>query len=407
MQIIGINGSFIRKPASGIGQVSWHFIKTLIRGEIFPVIRPLEVQWSNHWKDTKFIIYLEEVLSGDFDKKNIPENIEFKVIKGWYKRDDLIRKILWEKFWLPRQIKKDKCQTFLSLYQATTILPKYIKHIMFVHDVVPKIFPKYLNNVRKKIYYKLVDRAIEQITQIITISKFSQKEISRIYKINLEKIKVVYIACDSIFKKEVTVNQKEKILAKHNLKVVDAYIFNFGGADIRKNVERVIKAYGKLASEIENIPKLVIGGEFHKHLVPLVTDVERVITEVVEKYQLDKNLFKTIGFVEQEDLPALYQSAEVFIYPSLYEGFGMPILEGMVSKIPVVTSNTTSIPEVISESSGYLIDDPTNIDEIKTQLKNALTDTLESRQQKISLAFAESQKFSWEKFTEGVLKVVS
>jgi glycosyltransferase involved in cell wall biosynthesis len=399
MQIIGINGSFIRKPASGIGQVSWHFIRQLLGN----------VENKAKLSGVKFIIYLEEQVPREIvDKINdLPQNIEFKVIKGWYKRDDLIRKILWERFWLPRQVGKDQCKNFFSPYQSATIFPKIIKYTVFVHDVIPNIFPEYLNNSRKKFYYWLVNRAIKKATKILTNSEFSRQDIARVCKIKLEKISVVYIDCDPIFRQEVGESDKIKKLNKYGLKLSDRYIFNFGGVDIRKNVERVIKAYGKLASEIENIPKLVIGGEFHKHLVPLVTDVERVSAEVVEKYQLDKNLFKTIGFVEQEDLPSLYQSAEVFIYPSLYEGFGMPILEGMVSKIPVVTSNTTSIPEVISESSGYLIDDPTNIDEIKTQLKNALTDTLESRQQKISLAFAESQKFSWEKFTEGVLKVVS
>jgi glycosyltransferase involved in cell wall biosynthesis len=385
MQKIGINGSFIRKPASGMGQVSWHFIRTFLKKE--------------RTKNSKYVIYLEEEVGKDFLVGIDLENIKFKVINGWYK-------ILWEKFWLPREIRRDKCNTFFTPYQSVTILPKQIKHVMFVHDVIPNIFPEYLNNGRKKLYYWLVNVAIKKSSQILTNSEFSKKDIARVCNINQKKIKVVYLDCDPIFRQEVGGNDKIKTLSKYNLKSSDRYIFNFGGVDVRKNVERVIRAYGKLASETKNMPNLVIGGDFNKHLIPLVTDVEKVIEEVVEKYQLDKNLFKTIGFVEQEDLPALYQSAEAFIYPSLYEGFGMPILEGMVSKIPVVTSNTTSIPEVISERAGYLVDDPTNINEIKIQLKNALEDTSENRQEKIDLAFAESQKFSWEKFTNEVLKAI-
>ncbi len=392
MVTIGINGSFIRKPASGMGQVSWHFLRTFLN--------------KKRTKNTKYIIYLEEKADKDFLIGVDLVGVEFKIVNGWYKRDDLIRKVLWEKFWLPVQVKKDKCQSFFSPYQSATILSKQIKHIMFVHDVIPNIFPEYLNNSRKKFYYWLVNRAIKQASQILTNSEFSKKDIADVCKIEDSKISVAYLDCDPIFRQEVKEKDKMKTLSKYNLKLTDKYIFNFGGVDIRKNIERVIKAYGKLASETENIPKLVIGGEFHKHLVPLVTDVERVIREVVEKYQLDKNLFKIIGFVEQEDLPSLYQSAEAFIYPSLYEGFGMPILEGMVSKIPVVTSNTTSIPEVISEKAGYLVNDPTDINEIRTQLKNALEDTLENRQEKISVAFAESQKFSWEKFMNQVLKAI-
>ena len=390
--IIGINGSFLRKPATGMGQVSWHFIKTMI-GKT-PGFLP----------SAKYIIYLEEKLSEKFERKNLPENIEFKIVDGWYKRDDLIRKILWEKFWLPKQVKKDRCNKFFSPYQSATILPRTIKHIMFVHDVIPNIFPEYLNNFRKKIYYWLVTRSIKKASKILTNSKFSRKDIARVCKLKQSDIKVVYLDCDPIFRKEISEEEREKRIKKYKLNLTDKYIFNFGGIDIRKNVDRVIKAYGELSTEIKDLPSLVIGGKFYKHLVPLVPDIERIINDVCQKYNLNKNKFKAIGFVEQEDLPALYQSAEVFIYPSLYEGFGIPVLQGMCSRCLVVTSNTTSIPEVISSEAGYLVDNPENVDEIKEQLKKALTDSLENREEKISLAYQESQKFSWDKFTEEVLR---
>jgi len=389
MSIIGINGSFIRKPATGIGQVSWHFIQELLK-EI--ILREKDKQAS------EIIIYLEERVPKKLQKlirKN--SKIKFKVISGWYKRDDLIRKILWEKFWLPKQIKKDDVEKFLSLYQSVTILPKKTNHLMFVHDVIPNIFPEYLNNSRKRIYYWLVNNAIKKSDKILTNSKFSQKEISRVLNVNLDKIKVVYLACDSIFSQKLSENERVDKLKKYNLNLEDKYIFSFGGVDIRKNVERVIEAYGKLLAENKNIPDLVIGGDFQKHLIPLVTDVEKIIKETCQTYNLKQDKFKTIGFVEQEDLPALYQSAEVFIYPSLYEGFGMPVLEAMLSAALVVTSGTTSIPEIISAQAGYLINNPESVDEIKEQLKIALGDSPENKQAKINQASQEAQKFSWQK----------
>ncbi len=402
--IIGINGSFLRKPATGMGQVSWHFLQTLIK----------ESDSRREAESNIYIIYVEEKLREDFWTKELPINIKVKVINGWYKRDDLIRKILWEKFWLPKQIKKDGCHKFLSLYQAITILPKQIKHTMFVHDVVPKIFSEYLNNGRKKIYYWLVDRAIKKVQQIMTISEYSRQEISHFYNISIKDIKVNYIACDPIFKKQLSDTEKEKSLEKYGLKLSDKFILYEGGLDIRKNISRIIKAYGKLVFEfkskisekykIVNIPKLIITGKFNKHLIPLVTDIEREEEEIKTKYNLSEVLFKNIGFVEQEDLSALFQSAEVFIYPSLYEGFGMPVLEAMNSGVPVVTSNTTSIPEVISWEAGYLINSPENTEEIKEKLKEALLDNQENKQQKITLAKKEAQKFSWEKFVKQVLE---
>jgi glycosyltransferase involved in cell wall biosynthesis len=320
---------------------------------------------------------------------------------------------LWEKFWLPKQIKKDGCQEFISLYQSTTILSSRVKHLMIVHDIVPKVFPEYLNNWRKKIYYGLVDKAIKKVSKILTISKFSQREISKVYDIDLSGIKVDYIACDPIFQQEISSQKRTDILKKYKLSSERKYIFNFGGFDVRKNVGRTIEAYGELmnekikqGAELTELPQLVLGGQFHKHLVPLVTDIEEKIKETCQKYNLKTNLFQPIGFVEQVDLPALYQSAEIFVYPSLYEGFGLPVLEAMWSKTPVVTSGTSSIPEVISEEAGYLIDNPNNIVEIKIQLQKALEDSPENREQKISLAYQEAQKFSWQKFTEQIIKVI-
>jgi len=404
MIVVGINGSFLRKSATGIGQVSWHFIKTLIqeRKSLF-----------DRLSDFQFIVYLEENVPKELlmDVDELPKNIKFKVVsQRFYKRDDLVRKVFWERFWLPRQVKKDGCQKFFSLYQSATVLPRNIKHLMLVHDVVPKVFPEYLNNWRKKIYYKLVDRAVGKAGKILTVSKFSRKEIARFYNVDLNQIEVNYDACDPIFKKELSEEKRKIVLKKYGLDLGEKYIFYFGGFDVRKNVGRVIQAYGQLISEFkevdEELPNLVLGGQFHKHLVPLVTDIEEEIKQVVSEYEIDEKLFKAIGFVEQEDLPALYQSADVFTYPSLYEGFGMPVLEAMTSKTPVVTSSTTSIPEVISEEAGYLVNNPENVEEIKNQLKEALLDSFEDRQKKINLAFIESEKFSWEKFAENVLSGV-
>ncbi len=412
--IIGINGSFLRKPATGMGQVSWHFIKTMI-GKT-PGFLP----------NTKCIIYLEEELPEKFEGKDFPKNIEFKVIDGWYKRDDLIRTILWEKFWLPKQVKKDKCNKFFSPYQSATVLSRKIKHLMFVHDVIPNIFLEYLNNWRKKIYYQLVDRAVKRASGVMTNSYFSQKEIARVYGIKRGEIKVAYLACDPIFQKQLSDEERTRSLQRYGLKLSDKFILYEGGLDIRKNVSRIIKAYGKLIADFgglsagevglpvseagktsEKLPKLVIVGKFNKHLVPLVTDIKKESNEVVAKYGLDREMIKMVGFVEQEDLPALFQSAEVFLYPSLYEGFGMPVLEAMTSRTLVVTSNVSSIPEVISQEAGCLINNPESADEIKEVLKKALTDSLENREQKISLAYQESQKFSWKKFTNEVLGELS
>jgi len=130
---IGINASFLRKPDTGIGQVTRGFVDKLT---------------ENHSDENEYFLYLEK----DIELK-LPKNFHKCVFLPAWKRDDLIRKIWWEKFLLPRRAKRDKCDVFLSLYQCPTFLPKNIRHKMLVHDLIPKIFPEYLNNWRKYFYF--------------------------------------------------------------------------------------------------------------------------------------------------------------------------------------------------------------------------------------------------------------
>ncbi|KKU54973.1 MAG: hypothetical protein UX75_C0015G0034, partial [Candidatus Moranbacteria bacterium GW2011_GWE2_47_10] len=156
---IGINASFLRKQNTGIGQVTTNFIKKLAEFQIS------NFKFQN--QDVEFILYLEE----DVDLE-LPDNFKQNVFLPKYKRDDLIRKVWWEKCLLPKKIKEDKCDVFLSLYQSPTVLSEKVvrKHLMLVHDIIPKFFPNYLDNLRKKIYWKLTERAIRKADKIISVS---------------------------------------------------------------------------------------------------------------------------------------------------------------------------------------------------------------------------------------------
>jgi hypothetical protein len=132
---IGINASFARKSNTGIGQVTINFLKEL----------------AKHKNENEYILYLEEDINFA-----LPENFQKRIFLPLWKRDDLVRKIRWEKTILPRKAKKDKCDFFISLYQCPAVIQS-AKHIMVVHDLIPKIFPEYLDNSRKKYYQALID----------------------------------------------------------------------------------------------------------------------------------------------------------------------------------------------------------------------------------------------------------
>lgn len=391
---IGINASFARKANTGIGQVTVNFLKELAR------------QKTAH----EFVLYLEEELPKEIKlpKKTASSAGKFqkKIFLPIWRRDDLIRKIWWEKYSLPKKVKRDKCDLFFSLYQSATILPKNIQHIMLVHDIIPKLFPGYLNNSRKKKYWKLTEEAIVSANKIIANTKRTEKDLVQHLSIDPAKISVNYLDADDIYKPKVSKIKNQKILKKYKLK--PGYIYNGGGLEVRKNTEGVIRAYKYLLDKnnsstdqskfIKEIPQLVISGKLMPQLAPLVTDVEKLIKEL----NLTRHV-KILDFVPQENLPALYANAIMFVYPSKYEGFGIPVLEAMNQGIPVITSKTSSLPEVGGDSALYC--DPDDYKDMAMVMKNVLLN--KNLRDSLSQRGKERAKlFSWKKFVKKFLNVV-
>jgi glycosyltransferase involved in cell wall biosynthesis len=384
---VGINASFLRKPDTGIGQVTFNFLKKL---KEFPI--------SNFQFPTEFILYLEKDVDLD-----LPENFKKRILESkFYRRDDLARKIIWEKYLLPKQIEKDGCDVLLSPYQSATI--SKIKHLMFVHDTVWKIFPQYLNNWRKKIYYRMIDQAIPKADKVVTISENSKQDIVKYFKIPDDKIIVSYIDCDEVFKnQESGIKNKEEDPDKQ--KENTNYIFYVGGFDVRKNIDGLLESYGllwkKWPLDRKRFPDLVLAGEFCSQLVPLVTDIPNKIEQVSTKYKLDKKKIKNVGFVGQEDLPGLYKNAVLFCYPSLYEGFGLPPLEAQNCGCPVIALNNSSLPEVLKDQSAFLVDS-VKPEAIAQAMVKVLTDK-KLRANLIQKGYENANRFSWYKFTENIL----
>lgn len=328
---------------------------------------------------------------------------------------------------MPRKVKKDNCDVFISLYQCPTVIAREsaaaddrgnpvpinsgllrftrndIKHIMVVHDIIPKLFPEYLNNFRKKLYWNLTEKALASADKIIAVSHRTEKDLIQHLGIAPEKISVNYIDCDGIYKKPAGTKHASSVLKKCKLK--SGYIFTGGGLEVRKNIEGVIRAYkiiyakNKQEKFVKEFPKLVISGKLLPQLAPLATDAEKLVKEL----NLTKQV-KLLDFVPQADLPALYQNALMFVYPSHYEGFGLPVLEAMSQGVPIITAKTSSLPEVGGDSVLYC--NPDDIEDIAMVMKNImlnknLRETLSQR------AKERAKNFSWEKFTEKILYIIS
>jgi len=373
---IGINASFARKPGSGIGQVTINALKAL-DGFDFKI-------FDGNSKSAEYVLYLEE----DSAELNLSNKFKKNIFLPFYRRDDLIRKIIWEKFLLPKKVLMDGCEEFISLYQCPTILSKKIQHTMVVHDIIPEIFPEYLNNWRKKIYWQLTKQAIKKADKIIAVSQSTKDDLIKYWQISEEKIEVHYIDVDEIYKKEISSGNSQAVLEKYNLR--SGYIYTGGGLEKRKNTDALLRAYKLLLDENKNIPDLVISGKLMPDLAPLIIDVEKLVKELEIE-----NKVKIIGFAEQKDLPAIYKNASMFIYPSLYEGFGLPVLEAMNVGTPAAVAKNSSLPEVAGESGIFF--DGKNIEDIKNKIKELLGNQ-ELREKNSQSGREQAGKFSWEKF---------
>lgn len=378
---IGINASFLRKPFTGIGQVTVHFLRKI--GER---------------SDIEFILYTEEPISRDID---LPRHFARRSFLPIWKRDDLLRKLWWEMFSLPRAVQADQCDALLSLYQSPTVLPRNIRHIMVVHDIIPKFFPEYLNNSRKRLHWRLTEHGIRRADRIIAVSHHTEKDLIQHLGLLPAHISVVPIDVDPLFKRPVSSERSAEVLRKYDLS--PGYLYAGGGLEVRKNMENTLLAYTMLrecAKEEGNessIPMLVVSGALFPELAPLVTDVERRVKE------LDLLPFvRILGFVPQGDVPALYRNASVFLFPSKYEGFGLPMLEAMNMGIPVVTAKRSSLPEVGRDAVLYV--DPDNPEDIALAIRNILGNDM-LRRTLSERARERAKRFSWTRFSDTVLHI--
>lgn len=214
------------------------------------------------------------------------------------------------------------------------------KKVVFVHDMAYKACPQTVPT-KTRLWLKLmVKKSCRRADQIVTVSDFSKREIVRYLHVPKEKITVVPNAVDPGVYHPCTQAQVCSVLKRYGVR--GDYFLYLGTVEPRKNLERLIGAYGMLCRQEQNVPLLVIAGKKGWLCSGIYQKAEKL-------RQQGKIVFT--GYVRQQDSPALMCGAQAFIFPSLYEGFGMPVLEAMACGTPVITSNTSSLPEVVKDAA--------------------------------------------------------
>ncbi|MFC1558571.1 glycosyltransferase family 4 protein [candidate division KSB1 bacterium] len=367
---VAINGWFMRFPNTGIGQYLVHLLQGI----------------DALGDDNEYLLFTDDEaedlpLSDKFTKKVITHPIPF------LHKD--IKKTVWEQIVFPRELKKHKVD-LLHIPHFAPFFNPVCKTVVTVLDIAPLVFP--LSKLGKiglydRYYSKIVAPFLKKTDCVITISEYSKSEIIKYLHVESDKIQITNLAAGEEFKVIDDRDSVSNFLAKYDIE--PGYIFYLGDGGYRKNVMSLVKAYCSLGDEIKKKHNLVIAGNAANSI------------EVRKYAEKEGGAIKLIGFVS-DGRRFFYNGAFLFVFPTIYEGFGIPPLEAMLCGVPVVSSIYSSIPEVVGDA-GILVaaDDETAV---KKAIEQVIGDD-SLRKSMIEKGFEQAMKFSYKRCAEETIKI--
>jgi glycosyltransferase involved in cell wall biosynthesis len=267
---------------------------------------------------------------------------------------------VWRSFYIGQETKKKQINLYHGLSQELpNAVPNNIQTVVTIHDLIFIRYPQFYNPIDVAIYKAKVRHACKKSSCIVSISEQTSQDLIEFMGVDRSKIKVVYQGCHTNFKRQFSEQQLAAIKAKYNLP--DNFLLNVGTIESRKNALLIVKALRVLKGKL-NIP-LVIVGKATGYL------------DVIKAYALQHNLQRQILYIhnmEFIDLPGVYKLASLFVYPSLFEGFGIPLVEAIACGVPVITSKGSCFSEAAGPSSIYVSSD--NEEELAIQIEQVLSD---------------------------------
>lgn len=373
---IGIEGQrLFRKKKHGMDMVALELIRNL-----------QEIDYEN-----EYVVFVKP----DEDDAVLKETANFKIVQlegGFYP--------LWEQFALPKAARNEGCE-ILHCTSNTAPVNTGIPLVVTLHDIIymesgyAKIlngrgtpYQKFGNAYRKLV----VPQIIKKSRKIITVSHFEKNRIGEFFGIKGDnRLTAVYNGVSEHFKPVTDELELHRVKEKYHLP--DNFFFFLGNTDPKKNTPGTLKAFSDFINQTNSNYYLVMLDYDHNELEKLLEDIgdETLINRII-----------LTGYVINTDLPSIYCQSEVFLYPSLRESFGIPMLEAMACGVPVITSNTSSMPEVAG-TAAYIID-PFKPEEITAALIKILNDK-NLKAGLISKGYEQAAKFSWKAMAESVLGI--
>ncbi|MEM9822646.1 MAG: glycosyltransferase family 1 protein [Bacteroidota bacterium] len=291
---------------------------------------------------------------------------------------------LWFERAVPKALKNCEADVFLST-DSYLSLGTSVKTAMICHDIAHVHFPEEIPFLVNQYYQHFVPRFLKRAEQVISVSHFTKADIIRQYAIDAEKIAVVHNACREGF---IPLDETSQSAVRQRYAQGKPYFFYVGAVHPRKNVHRLITAFDQYKSASSASTQLLIGGRFAWQTGPVKTAYDQ------SSFREDIHF---LGYLSEEALKQVLASALAFVYPSLFEGFGLPVLEAMHCGVPVITSKVSSLPE-ISGDAGILVD-PTSIAQIANAMQQLEGDE-KLRQKLVEKGNRQKEKFDWEQSAE-------
>ena len=345
-------------------------------------IRNILIELSRLDRDTEYVVLCrpDDVESGDVLGRNfrmVPEAAPTYSIA--------------EQFKIPLSLAREGVRL---VHEPHYVLPPLLRcrSVVTIHDCIHLMFPEYLPNRLAYFYAKSsMWAASNKSDRILTVSEASKRDILRFFDVPPEKVVVIYNAIDERFL--APANPERMDLVKKRYQLDHPFVLYVGNIKPHKNLERLIASFARARGQCDdNLKLIIIGDEISKY---------PGLRQQVHRHKLDKHV-RFLGFQPMETLAAFYRLARAFVFPSLYEGFGLPPLEAMACGTPVVTSNVSSLPEVAGGAA--LLVDPNDEEAIANGIVRAVTDD-PLRKELIELGKQRARTFSWKQSVQKIHEI--
>ncbi len=369
---IAINAYFLQQPATGSGEHLYHLLEGLDA-----------VDSTNRY----LVLYPRLGDNPALRTPRLGPRFEIREVRGTSERlGPRFGKLWWEQVALRQACAGKEIDLLHSPYFAAPLVPN-LPTVVTIHDVIPMVLPHYGSSIHARAYLGLVSTAVRRGRAVITVSEAAKRDIVSALGIPAERIHVIYNAVDGSLQQVRDAAALERVRDAH--RITEDFVLYFGGFDERKNVARIVRAFQAARSSFHRPCQLVLAGSLNlvgQH--PLYPDPRPLVRQL----GLENQVIIT-GRISEEEKGALYSAASAFVFPSLYEGFGIPVLEAMACGTPVITSNSSALPEVAGDAA--LTVDPSSVEAIADAMIRLINDA-ELREEMKRRGSRRVREFRWE-----------